>query len=484
MPIIPQYYRTLSRKRGEQNALRRAKARARRREHQESLENQAETRNQKARREIKQLDELFGGLTYANVLKKWLPPNISYLTSCKASDFYLDFNTIVVRTVPERRHFVPNVFSLIDNPKESFKFLRRVLLSLLCEQSKRVVIDYRNCRDLSIGAQVLLDIILSDVFHFYSRCVEIPRIKRTVGITKEFVGSGGSENTPRFVEKILFSVGSFAIHTNQNIDFPDIIPYALCTHNRGANFNRVKAMERKDVDTTALADYVIDSLAKMGKKLTIEALENLCIVIGEVLINAEEHATTQHRFSIGYFQDMTEDGQHVGIFRLAILNFGKTIYEKFKDPACPNKAVVEKMNALSKQYTGRSLFASKEFEEETLWTLYALQDGITSVADRKRGHGSIQFMDSFFKLNGRDGNIDPRSRMTIHSGRTSITLNNRHAISEETINGERVKVMTFNDTNTFNQRPDKENVKFVENYFPGTMISAKIIFDEEDFSAI
>lgn len=455
---------------------------ARRREH-EDLVQKAKARKKAHEKELATWERTFEGFRYANILRKWLPPNIAYLTSCKDSDFYIDFDNVKIRKSKTNGvHLVPEIFSLIDCPVESYEFIRSVIAALLCEKFDRLVIDYRHCKELSIGAQVFLDIILKDVFEFYKKCVGIPLVEKRVGITKKYVGCGDPAHTPEFVRKILFSVGSFAIHTNRKIEFPDIIPYPLCIHNREGTFNRVRAIERKDTDTTALADYVIESLRKMGKSLTIASREDLCIVIGEVLINAEEHATTQHRFSIGYFQDSNENGKHVGMFRLVIMNFGKTIYEKFSDPNCPNKAIVEKMKMLSAQYTKKKYFSRLEFEEETLWTLYALQEGITSVPDQKRGHGSIQFIDSFFKLNGRDGKTDERSRMTILSGRASITFDNRHRILEKEIGGEKIKVMTFNESGSFEDKPDRQNVRYVENYFPGTVISAKIFFDEEDFS--
>ena len=288
--------------------------------------------------------------------------------------------------------------------------------------------------------------------------------------------------TPEFVKKILYSVGSFAIHTDKHIHFPDIIPYDLCIHDRKGAFNRLKAIERKDIDTTTLADYVIVSLARMGKKLTPEKREDLCVIIGEALINAEEHATTNFRFSIGYFQDTTIDGTHTGLFRLVIMNFGKTIYEKFADPNCPNRPIVKKMKQLSKQYTRQRVFKGQEFEEETLWSSYVLQEGVTSVADRKRGHGTIQFIDSFFNLNGPANFSDGRSRMTILSGNTNITFDNKYRVQRLVAGGEAIKVMTFNKSGSIEDRPDKNNVKYVPDYFPGTVISAKIVFDQEDFT--
>ncbi len=184
--------------------------------------------------------------------------------------------------------------------KESYAFLRKIVLALLCEKFNRLIIDYRHCRDLSIGAQVLLDIILRDAFALYKQCKDIPVIKKTLGINKLYVGSGDADSTPPFVEKILFSVGSYAIHRNERIDFPDILPYPLCTHDRGANYSRLKAMERKDIDTTALAEYVINSLqiearhnglgASPGSRViavhpTAKCFQHLVIPVGAVVLD-------------------------------------------------------------------------------------------------------------------------------------------------------------------------------------------------------
>ncbi len=428
------------------------------------------------------LDE-FGEFTYPNILKKWLPPNISFITSSKKSDFYIDFDKIRVRHRKGGNTFdVPAVFSLIDNPKESYGFIRNVVVSLLCERFKILTLNYHSCTKLDIGAQVFLDVILKDIFAFYERCFSHPRVEKKVGITKQSVDIFQPSTTPEFVKKILYSVGGFAIHQNKQIHFSDIIPYPLCVHNRAGKSSSAKASEQKDIDTTTLADYVIDSLKKMNKTLTSEKREALCVIIGEVLINAEEHATTKHRFSIGYFQDYENDGKHSGLFRLVIMNFGRTIYEKFNDPKCPNKPIVEKMKQLSNRYTEKNFFSVQEFQEETLWTLYALQEGITSVADAKRGHGSIQFIDSFFNLNGEQNFIDGESRMTILSGKTNITFDGKYGIVNRDVGQEKLKVMTFNANGDIEEKPDKANVRFVDNYFPGTIISARIVFDEEDFT--
>jgi hypothetical protein len=170
---------------------------------------------------------------------------------------------------------------------------------------------------------------------------------------------------------------------------------------------------------------------------------------------------------------------------LAILNFGNTIYEKFSDPNCPNIEIVEKMRNLSNSYNKRNLFFIKEFEEETLWTLYALQEGVTSIAPtqyKKRGHGSIQFIDSFFNIKGKDQVEDKVSRMTILSGNSKITFDGTYNISEKIVDGDQFKFMTFNNSGNIEDKPDQKFVKFVDNYFPGTIISAKILFNHDDLT--
>ena len=88
-------------------------------------------------------------------------------------------------------------------------------------------------------------------------------------------------------------------------------------------------MQRKEIDTTQLVDHVITSLKTVNKTLNSENKEDLSTVIGEVLINAEEHSTMNNRYSTGYFQKINDENNIFGIYHLVIMNFGKTIYEKF-----------------------------------------------------------------------------------------------------------------------------------------------------------
>ena len=423
--------------------------------------------------------------SFESIIEKLMPTNLLYILNCGKGDLGLNrlrsSKTFRQRTpeVKVRHLYVPETFSLIDNPVDSYDFLRNSVLSLLFGNYKKVYFSYKNCKTLGLGAQVVLDIIKKEARLFIDKCKRYKMLHK-IG-SASTVGLSDLNRTNEEVYKILQSVGSLAVQANLKSRFEDIIPYQLCTHSRDQDRNSVKAIQQKDIDTTELADYVIDSLGRMNKELTSKKLENLCTIIGETLINAEEHATTNHRFSIGYFQEKHNDDAHYGAFHLVIMNFGNTIYEKFANADSPNVEIVKQMRSLSSKYTKKRFFRGKQFEEENLWTLYALQEGVTSIPDSDRGNGSIQFINSFFSIKG-EGQVDgEKSRMTILSGNTRILFDGTYRIMENTRGEQNFKVMTFNTSGNIEDTPDSKFVSYVTNYFPGTLISAQIFLNDDDF---
>jgi hypothetical protein len=413
-------------------------------------------------------------------IQKHLPENLKYIAETEDSPF----NLKSIRTEKYKTNGIINIpenFSILDNPDESYPALRKLISALLLENHLNVLLNYENCKNIELSTQILLDVILIDFKTIKEKHIKIERQKRDL-----FPQIGHINLIDKKLQKLIYSVGSPVNLGGQQMNFPDTVKYQLRVHNNRVDKDINKRMTQKELDTTEMADYVIDCLKKMHKKLTPEKLNDLCTVIGEILINAEEHSTTQHRFSIGYFKEETEDDNHFGLFRLVILNFGKTIYEKFKSDDCPNRNIVESMKGLSKSYTKKSLFKKGEFEEESLWTLYALQEGVTSVSQDsyKRGNGSIRFIESFFNIKGSE-QVDNISQMSIVSGRTRIIFNGKYCISPKTnANGEEFKVMTFNKSGNIEDKPDNECILYSKNYFPGTMISAKILLNDDDIKQI
>ena len=367
---------------------------------------------------------------------------------------------------------VPKNFSLIDEPKLSISFIKKIIHIIIFQSTNNLRIDYKKCENIDLGAQIYLDVILKYLFEYIDKLSQL-----NFDLSLKEVGGDNYRDNPD-IQKLLWSVGSKAIHSNSNSNFSDIIPYKLCIRKKSDSNESIK-----EQDTTELVEYLKKCMKKMNKEITIEVEEDLYTIVGEVLINAEEHSTMSHRYSIGYFQDINDDDQHIGKFNLAILSFGKTLYEKFADPNCENPQSVRLMKDLSDRINKKKLFQNKIFEEETLWTLYTLQEGITSVSkdvNISRGNGSMRFIESFFNLSSQETVKYRKSRMALLSGNAKIVFDGKYKVKEKiNSDGERFKVMTFNDSGKIDELPDKNFVSYTDNYFPGTLISAKIIINED-----
>lgn len=431
-----------------------------------------ERRRQEHENYLKAKSELNNDLSYQNQIDKWLPSNLTYILGNEKANFVNEFSNKRVFTDTYKIK-VPKIFSLIENEKESYIFIRNLTINILFDKYKSVEIDYEECERIELSAQIYTDMILRDLDKF------IRRRNQNKHTQTKLSNLAGININNENIQKLLFSVGSPAVITKNFRKYKDIIPYKLCVHNR--EFNKLENAKRKEIDSTEMVDYVIKSLATLDKQLTNDSIEDLSVVIGEILINAEEHSTTKYRYSTGYFQKHNIDGEDFGVFNLAIMNFGETIYEKFKSPNCTNFRIKDRMKALSGKYTKKS-FWTGSFDEETLWTLYALQQGITSVSidSYKRGNGSIQFIESFFNLKGTNDNADDISRMAIISGNTNIIFDGKYNIHKTEKGKDTFKVMTFNNSNNIENKPDSKYVKSVDNYFPGTLISARILINKDD----
>ena len=393
--------------------------------------------------------------------KPSLPETLTYFLNKEQSfaDNRLVFDTNIFK--------IPKIFSIIEDYNETTIFLNKLFNSLYNQSYENIYIDYSECEQIDVGASMCMDIILSEFIKYFKNLING---NHTVNVAKI-----RPINFERYdIEKILFSIGAyrnikgFKLNNDKVLDFPILI----------GNKQNPKLAEEREVHITKTVDYILDCLKTLNKTLTGPAETNLYKAIGEILQNADEHSDTNYRYSIGYFEKDNVIDNNYGVFNLAILNFGNTFYETFKNPECNNIQVVEQMKSLSNKYTSWSMFKKNSFEEETLWTLYALQDGVTRIADWERGNGAIRFIESFFKLKGNE-ECDNVSKMTLTSGHTRIIFDGNYQIVEKERGKEskKFKMMTFNESGNIEELPDSKYVKHEENYFPGTLLSAKIRID-------
>ncbi len=390
--------------------------------------------------------------------KPKLSQNIQFLSQ------FPDLFSTVKNSTNDNGHFIiPETFSLIDNYKESFNFLKRLFFVLHKGVCKKLILDYVNCKRIDVDASICMDIILGDFLPYLNGC-------HARGYSNVFPKEILPINFEREeIMKVLFSIGAYRNLTGLKIDYPDIEDLPVLINNQ----NFANKWRLSEIHTTDIVEYIKRCLKRMNRELTIESETGFYKVIGEIMSNAEEHGTMPHRFAIGFFQETHNNDEHFGIFNLSIFNFGKTIYETFKSPECLNTGVVKQMTELSEDYTEKGWLTKAEFEEETLWTLYSLQEGVTSK-EKKRGNGSIQYIRNFFGLKG-DMEKDDVSKMLLISGNTRILFDGTYNITEKQGVKRKFKMMTFNDSGDITEKPNKNFVTFAPHFFPGTIISARIL---------
>jgi hypothetical protein len=401
---------------------------------------------------------------------------------CKVFKKKPEYNDVIQFLIPRYKNFserqlpanddgnliVPKIFSISENTEESMYFLKRLFHCLYSEKPKLIIVDYILCEYLDVDASACMDLILDGFIKYYNKCLNKGhRVKINRILPKNF------ENNPQ-IRNVLFSIGAYKnVKQFEMIKSPDadFIAFYL----RIGDKQQDKTGVLKEVHETEIVDYVIDCLASSGHTLTPIAEGNLSKVVGEVMANAEEHSNFRYRYAIGYFVKPNKINNDLGVFKLSIFNFGQTIYESFSKNDDCNSVIIEQMADLSHQYTAKSWFKKAKFEEETLWTLYSLQEGVTSLKNWKRGKGTIRFIDRFFKLKGDDCR-DNMSKLTLISGNSKIVFDGTYPL-QEIIKGNNEKpmqVMTFNNSGNIRELPNDKYVTFVPPTFPGTLITAKI----------
>lgn len=411
--------------------------------------------------------------SFYDALNACMPNHFKYLITAEQSPF-LQKRLEKVNFTHELRLTVPNEFSILSNPSVSYGFLKKLISIILYQSCEHLKLDYSNCKICDLATQVFMDSILIDNHEFIKQC-------QRANLTKylKIKSIGGYGINEHKLQLMINSVGSPVELLNRRIKFNNIIPFKLRHIDGNCVTKRIQSGQ-KEIDTTDLIQYVIDCLRRFNMNLSQQARQDLGNVIGEIISNAEEHSSLHNRYLIGYMEESSINDMHHGILNLVMMNSGCTIYEKFKYPDPKkqfNRECLGQMQCLSDKFRKKSFFHPNAFTEENLWTLYSLQGGVSSIPPsvRKRGNGTIEFIDSFFKLKGTEG-ADNISKMSIISGNTQIDFDGTYRIAKiKNEAGEIVSRMTFNTSNSLEDKPDPKYVFHVDTYFPGTIIYAQLL---------
>lgn len=209
--------------------------------------------------------------------------------------------------------------------------------------------------------------------------------------------------------------------------------------------HRTPPERTSDVERTStrLVEFFNSCLGMEGFRLKPEKESNLMDLIAEVVNNAEEHSglpegiQEPNWYVIGYHKRSDVPGNG-GDCHIVLFNFGQSIHASLDSPEASDilKGEVSRLVDVHKRAGFFELVGevAKRFGiyrfhwwgEEALWTLYALQEGVSRFrhlpGGEDRGNGTVRLIDYFMKL----ASDDPK--MVIISGSTWILFDGTHQL--------------------------------------------------------
>lgn len=258
----------------------------------------------------------------------------------------------------------------------------------------------------------------------------------------------------------------------------EFVPISMLNMIKGSKSQKHYAENKKGSATTTIRKYINQGINRQNVTLTDKGNSWLDGLISEVLNNAEDHGLFNSWYVYGCLfetNNQPKSKEMVGEIHLAILNFGYSIYEGFENTKEINHTVFSEMDRLCETVQGKP--GGKTFTKENLFSLYALQDGISRLKfeDEGRGTGTMKFIHSFLSLGDYEDKEHGYSPcLKIFSGSTMIKSDNQY--KPFNING--VNRLSLNEQNDLTLPPVKTHLKNLGVRFPGTMIIAKIYLNE------
>ena len=358
---------------------------------------------------------------------------------------------------------IPQVFSFISNPNATLKSLKSLLLVYKMNNLKEVFFDHSECKDLGVCASAVNDLILLNIIEHHKRKKHNLEIKGTIG------------NAPLKVKNMLHTSG---VLKHLNIEDKNILVdneiEVLPLQKGGRGYNASTNFEQSIV-TQKIIQYIDKCLNLNSFSLNDNGTELFGKLIGESIDNCEQHSGKYKEwYSLGHYYK--EEQQEYGECHLAIFNFGQTIYEGLKND-CKSKDLLSNLENKSNMHIKNDSY----WDEEMLWSLYALQDGISKerlddVID-DRGSGTLRFIESFQEIgNTKNGK---KAKMCIISGSTHILFDGDYKLKYEDFDGGSRGIIAFNKENSLDKPPDNSKITKLNGFFAGTIISLQFYIDRK-----
>lgn len=400
--------------------------------------------------------------------------------------YFSSFNKFIERkeSVSDLKSFegnsiVPEYFSFVKSFEETMLFFDKLNYFLYNSKGK-VLLDFENCKHVSISAASFLQIVLLQ----YNRLEDK---FNTSGYTKLLREIKTKRSKDIEVNKMLCALEIIGgMSDEEDVDDISYLPLGLKIFLKEKSSYREN---KKGKTCNDIISFVNSSIQGLDFELNFRGQKSLSNLFSEILGNAEDHTKLNEYYVNGVsFKKKTSTEDSVVELNLTIINLGYSIYEGFQKTKKNNYKVIDKMNNFFDVHKNEMKFNGIKsndgnFNEESLFTLYALQEGISRLkyVEDSRGNGTMNFIKAFMML-GEFGEENKKyeSKLNVISGHTVIECTNKYKPYADGTNF----VLSLNDVKDIKKLPDRKCIFVSKNYFPGTILQVKIHMNKKYFKKI
>ena len=358
---------------------------------------------------------------------------------------------------------IPCTFSFLEDPEAALDVLREIKMHVENEDIRYVQIDHEKCSKLDLCASAIMD-------------TELIRARdRRRGTAHSLSISGQTSDNSFDVNVMLAAAGLPHRLGLKAFEVPAELTGLFKTFEmQEGSASHIHSSKNRNRCGTLLTDYFNSCLKTQGFQLSETGEHDIACLLTEVIGNAEEHGGPWHATGFWDGRKFETSSGYAGICHIVIFNSGTSIYESIKRPDSSDdlRSILENLSA---EHEAKGYFSKSNgaWNEECLWTVYALQDRVSRYTGLPRGidrgNGSVQTIEFFNKLAAAN-----QKRMCIVSGGAYILFDGIHHLVK---NERGLQTIAFNAFNDLTIPPDKKYVRALKNRFDGTIFSIRLVLD-------
>ena len=362
-----------------------------------------------------------------------------------------------------KRHFTLEQFSFVDQPNKTLLLLQDIAISECTTLAARL--DFADAKILDIGPYMVWGLM-------------------SKGMSPYLIGGKMAIPVQKVIEAVHLRKFMRMAEFKGLADNKDVWAFPLRERNPGPP----TATPARAIGFSRVADQLVDAinewLGALPKKLSLtqESRPRINKIVTEILENAERHAGTElgQWYVAGFMarcdsKDADDHSHEWYDCHIAFVNLGNTISEAI----CRSNTTsfyADLQSYLNKHHspTGPS--------RDALATLYAMQDGISSLPEGAGGKGIMDMVELTNQL-GHTEDIDHQPRISVISGNSCVQFSGPYKGCFVQNKESRKRVQTFNIQKQFDFPPDRHYVFDLDVKFPGTIVALRFSLDHKALEA-